>query len=80
MNSEVMAVMVKGGTIIHIGGIPFRLMFDTVIQGHQKNIEMVTVDPAAQDPAEFYRRLVEEASRPWWQRLLIGIRNGRSIR
>lgn len=59
------------GTVVHLQGLPFRLAYDTIIEGHEANFGLLR--PREQEAAEAVRRAVEYVNRPWWKRLL-GIR------
>lgn len=58
----------KAGTIVHLGGLPFVLVYDAVFEGHQANFDLVLneVEPYPAfnlNPSPFQR------IRQWWNRL-----------
>lgn len=58
---------IPAGTVIHIHGIPFELVYDAIIAGHPANFgeQFLEGPPIAE--------WLENMRRPWWKRLL-GIR------
>ena len=58
------------GTTIHIQGIPFRLAYDAIIEGHEANFGLIDLQ---RTPEEVLRRSVEYMSRPWWDRACLKI-------
>ena len=62
----------EAGTIIHIRGYPFRLAYDTILEGHEDNFPLALMSQA-EPPTPDYSRVLENALRPRWKRWL-GIR------
>lgn len=54
----------EAGTVIHICGLPFYLVHDTIFEGHPSNVALAT----AEDPDTCGRFLINfDALRPTWR-------------
>lgn len=58
----------EAGSVIHIHGLPFYLVHDTLFEGHPANVAMATVE----DPDAGCRFLINfDALRPTWRQRIL---------